>query len=147
MWKIEHIITGEVKEWSIWPGGPGYQGKLFERDRDKREDKLLEPEALLASGEWKDIADGWSHTQGTVIEIAHGNNLNTIYYHTIPSVSPGTFVNKGDELGVTTNNGWSSGTHLHYTLEFNYRGREYRINPLAPPPEIRYLLLGDICVK
>lgn len=135
MWRIQHKTTDEIKEYSIYAGQ-----KLRESDRDKEEDRLLEPERLLATGEWNDIESAWSHTRGTIIKIDHGHNLETFYYHTNPSIAAWTTVNQGDTLGVTANTGYSTRTHLHYTVKFNYNGTLTPINPLAPPASIRKLL-------
>ena len=127
MWKLERLnedgeccVPGATREWSVFETAT--DDPLYESDRG--EDGLLEPERLLASGEWVEATDatGWSHTQGTVIVVQHEHNLETVYYHTIPSVQTGTTVNQGDVLGQTTNNGWSSGTHLHYSIRFTYNG-------------------------
>lgn len=101
---------------------------------------MLEPQQLLATGEWEDLQPGWSHIQGTIIRIDHGHNLETVYYHTNPSIAAGTIVNQGEALGVTANNGRSTGIHLHYTVNFTYNGGSTPINPLAPPAIIRHLL-------
>jgi RHS repeat-associated protein len=147
MWRIGQILRdengnrtgiGQVREWSVF--NTATDNPLHESDRLRSEDHLLEPERLLETGEWEDLQPGWSHARGTVIRIDHGHNLETIYYHTNYSVAAGTTVNQGDVLGVTANNGWSSGTHLHYTLQFTYNGNPIKLNPLAPPPAIRHLL-------
>lgn len=154
MWRIGQILRdgdgnrigiGEVREWSVFSTcTEGNSCRLYARG----DEGLLEPQRLLATGDWEDLQPGWSHTQGTVIEIDHGHNLETVYYHTNPSVEAGTTVNQGDELGVTANNGWSSGTHLHYTLLWYYNpfdqneanGRVITLNPLSPPRVIQGLL-------
>ncbi len=145
MWSIAPIIRdengnrtgrGEVREWSVFDTTT--ERPLRESNRGA--DGLLEPERLLATGDWEDLEPGWSHTRGTVIKIDHGHNLQTTYYHTNYSVATGTVVNQGEVLGVTANTGWSSGAHLHYTLQFNYNGKLITLNPLAPPRAIRHLL-------
>ena len=145
MWRIGHILRDDngnriridqVREWSVFDTATERPLHTYHRG----EDGLLEPERLLATGEWEDLQPSWSHTQGTVIKIDHNHNLETIYYHTNYSVAGVTTVNQGDVLGVTVNNGWSSGTHLHYTLQFIYHDRPIKLNPLAPPPIIQHLL-------
>ena len=142
MWQIQNIKTGEVMEWSIYPDHPGYQGKLTTNDRG--EDGLYLPERLLAPNEqgdieWVDIAPDWSHETGTEIRIQHSYGLQTVYYHTTPSVEKDMQVNQGDLLGVTANTGYSTGIHLHYTLEFTYGNVTIALNPLVPPAQIAHL--------
>ena len=136
MWRIQNTTTGDIREWSVF--ATATNDPLYEWNRG--EDGLLEPERLLATGEWIDLQPGWSHIQGTVIKIGHNQNLETIYYHTNPSIAAGTTVDQGDVLGVTANNGFSSGTHLHYTLRFTYNDNSIDLNPLAPPAIIQRLL-------
>lgn len=145
MWRIAPILrdedgnrigTGEAREWSVFDTAT--ELPLWESNRG--EDGLLEPERLLATGDWEDLEPGWSHVQGSVIKIQHANNLETIYYHTNYSVATGMTVNQGEGLGVTANNGWSSGTHLHYTLRFHYNDRTVTLNPLSIPKAIQHLM-------
>lgn len=75
-----------------------------------------------------------------MIKVNHGHNLATTYIHTVPALEVGQQVEVGDVLGNTANNGWSSGTHLHYRLEFTHDGRTIYLNPLAPPRAIAHLL-------
>jgi murein DD-endopeptidase MepM/ murein hydrolase activator NlpD len=127
-WRLQNKDTGVKREW------------LTLKEDDRGEDGLLEPERLLATGEWLDDAPGWSHTRGTIIKIDHGHNLETVYYHTNLTVAAEAMVNQSDTLGITANNGWSTGTHLHYTVNFTYNGSSNPLNPLAPPASIRHLL-------
>ena len=145
MWMIQNSTTGEILTWSRWRTDPGWQGELYESNRGS--DGLLEPERLLRTGEWDDIRNAnpntepnWSHTTGTMIKLNHSHGLATTYIHTVPTLTVGQQVEQGDTLGVTANNGWSSGTHLHYRLEFTYGGRTIYLNPLAPPRQIAHLL-------
>jgi RHS repeat-associated protein len=127
-WRLQNKDTLEVRQW------------LTLKEENRGDDGLLEPERLLATGEWRDDAPDWSHTRGTIISIDHGHNLETVYYHTDPAVIAGTTVNQGEVLGVTANNGWSTGTHLHYTVLFTYNSTTLKLNPLAPPAIIQHLL-------
>ena len=125
MWRIQHIETGEIRTY----------GSGVLRERDRGEDGLLEPERFLATGQWRDLEPGWSHTTGTVINIDHGHNLQTRYHHLAiddTTIAVGTVVNQGDLLAVTENNGWSTGVHLHYGLWFQYQGRGEWLNPTRP---------------
>ena len=124
MWQIQNVETGEIRTWGA--------GVLRESDRGL--DGLLEPERLLATGQWEDIQPDWSHVRGTVINIDHGHNLQTRYHHLDieESITVGTVVDQGDMLAVTANNGWSTGVHLHYGLWFEYMGQGEWLNPIKP---------------
>lgn len=146
MWQIQNKKTGKIREWSNNPDSPGFQGKFITHDRDA--DGLYPPERLLAPDEWGnvewvDIAPDWSHTTGTEIRIQHSYGLQTVYYHTTPSIGENLQVNQGDLLGVTANTGYSTGVHLHYTLEFSYGKTTIALNPLVPPAQIAHLPLQD----
>jgi RHS repeat-associated protein len=133
MWQIENIETGDIMTWG--KEQLRQRNRLFNADGTPNEDGLLVPERLLATGQWRDLQPGWSHTRGTVINIDHGHHLQTRYYHLDiddNSIPVGTVVNQGDVLAVTANNGWSTGIHLHYGLWFEYRGRGEWLNPIHP---------------
>ncbi|MBK6713503.1 MAG: peptidoglycan DD-metalloendopeptidase family protein [Chloroflexi bacterium] len=127
IWRIRHIETGEIREWSRWNGN-----EL--REINRGDDGLLEPERLLQTGEWEDIAPGWSHSRGTVMEIDHGHNLSTRYYHLAidDNIRAGVTVDQGDVLAITENNGWSTGVHLHYGVQFSYGGQTEWLDPIFP---------------
>jgi murein DD-endopeptidase MepM/ murein hydrolase activator NlpD len=126
MWRIQNNETGQIREWGA--------GVL--READRGEDGFLDPERLLNTGLWTDVADNWSHTRGTIIMINHAQDISTIYYHTNPDITVGATVSKGDNLGETANTGWSTGSHLHYTLRINGEV----VNPSAPPKIIEYMM-------
>ncbi len=54
---------------------------------------------------------------GRWVAIDHGNGLISLYGHmNSVKVSKGDKVDKGDKIGVMGNTGFSTGTHLHFTL-------------------------------
>lgn len=71
--------------------------------------------------------------KGTVIVIDHSANLQTVYYHTDPTVAVGDAIQQGDTIGNSANTGWSTGAHLHYSLRFTYGGRTTYLDPAILP--------------
>lgn len=74
-----------------------------------------------------------SSSAGNYIVIYHGNNIYTEYMHlNNRSVSVGTSVNKGDTIGTIGSTGWSTGPHLHFSVNLQ-RGSNFnpseRVNP------------------
>ena len=124
MWQIQNIETGEIRTYGA--------GVL--RESDRGEDGLLEPERLLSNGQWQDISPGWSHSRGTIINIEHGHNLQTRYYHLNieTSIIAGSVVEQGDIIAITANNGWSTGVHLHYGVLFEFQGQGEWLDPIQP---------------
>lgn len=137
IWKIQNNSTGEVREWSQFCDGPP---PACNPPLGSASNATNGPLDLLANGEWTDIEPGWSHTQGTKIVIDHEHDLKSIYYHVAVTVSPDLVVDQGTPLGTTANIGWSTGTHLHYSLVWEYQGTSTYLNPLGPPASISHLL-------
>jgi len=126
MWKIKENATGAVSEWSVWGGTLLHTG----------DEEAGKPASLLATGSYTDMEPGWSHTEGTAVEISIGHDLTTRFEHLDSlgnmTVRKGQTVSKGEALGVTNNNGWSTGAHLHYGLIFSWGGRTEYLNPVPP---------------
>lgn len=139
IWKLQNKETLEILEWSQFCSGDGCRRPISIRP-EARSTTVLEPEGLLATGEWADLKPNWSHVQGTRVEIQHEHNLKTIYYHTQVAVTQDVEIKPGDIIGQTANNGWSTGSHLHYSLAWNYQGKDFYLNPMAPPSIISHLL-------
>ncbi len=134
MWKLRNKDTGEKQEWSVWKGNTPLVSDREVFDRIN---------GYLASDEWEDIESGWSHTEGTLIKIRHhipgvSWSLTTYYEHldSVGSLNVATrqMVSRGDRLGNTNNNGWSTGAHLHYGVQFTFMGRSTWLNPICPSP-------------
>jgi RHS repeat-associated protein len=118
IWRIRNISTGQIREWSPWSTATEENPHLYLRDRDG--DGLVEPQRLLATGDWTDERPTWSHVPGTMVVIDHGRGIQTVYYHlTIDaSIVVGAQVRQGDVLGETANIGRSSAVHLHYGVRY-----------------------------
>ena len=89
---------------------------------------------LIASMPYSD-PDGGKSGYGNYVVIDHGGGMSTLYAHmSIVKVSVGQYVTQGDVIGVTGNNGASTGPHLHYevhsTTMVNGRAVTVYENPL-----------------
>lgn len=70
---------------------------------------------------------GWASGYGNLIEISHGNDMETRYGHMSKLiVAPNTRVHRGQLIGLMGSTGRSTGSHLHY--EVRIAGNA--INPL-----------------
>lgn len=91
---------------------------------------------------------------GNAVEINHGNNWFTVYFHMQNSsivVSPGQAVYSGQKLGLVGSTGSSSAPHLHFEMRYStgstssnanmihpiINGEEFSLSPSGPFP-IRY---------
>ncbi len=72
---------------------------------------------ILAAYDGEVIAASYSPTMGNYIMIDHGDGLITIYMHASSvSVSPGTMVARGEQIGCVGSTGRSTGPHLHFSV-------------------------------
>ena|GEM_PF-1243984 len=63
---------------------------------------------------------------GNTVVIDHGGGLKSLYFHMDAlTVSAGTMVAKGDQIGVVGSTGYSTGPHLHYEMRIG----DQPINP------------------
>ncbi len=66
---------------------------------------------------------------GKFVVINHNNNLTTLYAHlSLYSVEKGDIVKRGDIIGYIGNTGFSTGSHLHFTVYFTPTFRMTRSN-------------------
>ena len=75
---------------------------------------------VQATADGKVISAGRSGAYGFLIEINHGYGVSTRYAHMKQLlVKEGSFVKKGQYIGVQGNTGRSTGSHVHYEVRFN----------------------------
>ena len=75
---------------------------------------------ILAAYDGEVIAASYSPTMGNYIMIDHGDGLITIYMHASSvSVSDGTMVARGEQIGCVGSTGRSTGPHLHFSVREN----------------------------
>ena len=75
---------------------------------------------ILAAYDGEVIAASYSPTMGNYIMIDHGDGLITIYMHASSvSVSQGTMVARGEQIGCVGSTGRSTGPHLHFSVRLN----------------------------
>lgn len=82
---------------------------------------------IMAAADGKVIGTGdlGPYAYGRWIAIDHGNGLVTLYGHLSKiSVSSGESVGKGDKIGEMGSTGFSTGTHLHFTV---YASKSYEV--------------------
>jgi murein DD-endopeptidase MepM/ murein hydrolase activator NlpD len=71
----------------------------------------------VADGKVKAVGDMGRYGYGKWVVIDHDNGLMTLYGHmSSVKVSRGDKLDKGDKIGVQGNTGFSTGTHLHFTV-------------------------------
>ncbi len=84
--------------------------------------------------------DGYACGYAWRIEIDHGNGFKTLYGHLnggtgkgiARGIGIGSVVEKGQEIGYMGSSGWSTGTHLHFTLF--YKGVSVNPAPYMADP-------------
>jgi murein DD-endopeptidase MepM/ murein hydrolase activator NlpD len=87
---------------------------------------------IFATADGEVVQSGWSGGYGNIVQINHGNGIETIYGHNSRViVNAGQYVKKGQIICYSGNTGRSTGPHLHY---------EIRVNGTAVDP-IRFLVL------
>lgn len=87
---------------------------------------------IFATADGVVVQCGWSGGYGNIVQIDHGNGIETIYGHNSRIVvNPGQSVKKGQVISYLGSTGRSTGPHVHY---------EVRVNGTAVDP-IRFLVL------
>ena len=87
---------------------------------------------------------GWASGYGNLVEISHGNGMQTRYGHMSKLiVEPNTRVRRGQIIGLMGSTGRSTGSHLHYEVRVDgtainpvpfIAGSEYLIAMNTKPP-------------
>ena len=77
----------------------------------------------------------WSGGYGRHISISHGHGWMSTYSHlSLLLVSPGTWVEQGDPIGLVGESGRATGPHLHFEI-INPRGAVNPLRFLGAPPD------------
>ena len=75
---------------------------------------------VLAAYDGEVVSIVESYLEGTTVTIDHGDGLITIYMHASSvSVSEGTMVARGEQIGCVGSTGRSTGPHLHFSVREN----------------------------
>jgi LysM repeat protein len=75
---------------------------------------------IKAAMDGRVIKTGYSHIYGKYIIIRHGNGFQTLYGHLRKIIAgKGTTVVQGNKIGEMGNTGYSTGTHLHFSIYKN----------------------------
>jgi murein DD-endopeptidase MepM/ murein hydrolase activator NlpD len=86
------------------------------------------------------IYAGWKSGWGKIIEINHGRGISTAYAHlSYIRVNPGSYVKKGQLIGLVGSTGTTTGPHLHYEVRRN----GVAINPI-PYLNVDIIKLGKL---
>ena len=79
--------------------------------------KIGTPIYAAADGKVVGVGNNGNYAYGRWIAIEHGNGLTTLYGHlSSQSVSKGKKVSKGQKIGAMGSTGYSTGSHLHFTV-------------------------------
>jgi Membrane proteins related to metalloendopeptidases len=72
---------------------------------------------VVATADGQVVASGWSGGYGNMVQIDHGNGLETIYGHNSQlAVGVGQTVRKGQVISYAGSTGKSTGPHVHYEI-------------------------------
>jgi len=84
--------------------------------------KMNKGDTVVAVNSGEVIRAGWGHGFGNIIIIQHKNNIQTYYAHLSKFlVKTGTWVNKGEPIGLAGSTGRARGPHLHFEMHENGR--------------------------
>jgi murein DD-endopeptidase MepM/ murein hydrolase activator NlpD len=90
--------------------------------------KMEKGDTIFASQDGTVIRSNWGYGFGNLIVIRHKNNIETYYAHLSQFiVTSGTWVAKGEAIGLAGSTGRARGSHLHF---------EMRENGIAFDPEL-----------
>lgn len=76
---------------------------------------------VVATADGKIVKSGWSEGYGNIVQIDHGNGIETIYGHNSQIVVIiGQSVKKGQLIAYVGSTGVSTGPHVHYEVRVNH---------------------------
>jgi murein DD-endopeptidase MepM/ murein hydrolase activator NlpD len=75
---------------------------------------------VVATADGQVVLSGWAGDYGNMVQIDHGNGVETIYGHNSQlAVSVGQNVKKGQVISYAGSTGKSTGPHVHYEVREN----------------------------
>jgi len=75
---------------------------------------------IVATADGEVVFSGWYGGYGKLIQIAHGNGIETLYGHCSQLlVNVGDKIKKGETIACMGSTGNSTGTHVHYEIRVN----------------------------
>lgn len=93
-----------------------------------------------ADGKVIGVGNNGRYAYGRWIAIDHGNGLVTLYGHlSVQSVSKGTKVKQGQKIGAVGNTGFSTGSHLHFTV---FSEKSFEIVPSKTVKTVKDIPIG-----
>ncbi|CUH94192.1 putative secreted protein [Propionispora sp. 2/2-37] len=126
---------------SLWPASGAVTSGFGQRNSPWEDGSELHPGIDIAAGigtpvvataDGEVVKSGWSGGYGNIVQIDHGNGIETIYGHNSKvAVIVGQKVKKGQIVSFAGSTGRSTGPHVHY---------EIRVNGTAVDP-IKFLVL------
>ena len=105
-WRIDPIVGTSEYHKGIDISGTGYGSPIY----------------ATQSGVISGLAYGYNYGYGNYIEIDHGNGYSSIYMHLagmVDGLRLGQAVSKGELIGYMGSSGYSTGTHLHFQINYN----------------------------
>jgi murein DD-endopeptidase MepM/ murein hydrolase activator NlpD len=109
--------SGEVTSSFGWRNSPWGDGRELHPGIDLA---TSEGTPIVATADGKVVNSGWSGGYGNIIQIEHGNGIETIYGHNSRILANiGESVRKGQVIAYSGNTGRSTGPHLHYEIRVN----------------------------
>lgn len=75
---------------------------------------------VVATADGEVVKSGWAGGYGNLVQINHGNGIETLYGHNSQlAVSVGQKVKKGQVISYVGSTGISTGPHVHYEVRIN----------------------------
>lgn len=110
---------------------PGHNGYIISRfgPRSGRmhygtDIRMAKGDTIVASQSGMVVRANWGYGFGNLIVIRHENNIETYYAHQSKFlVKSGTWVAKGEPIGLAGSTGRARGSHLHFEMREN--GRQF----------------------
>lgn len=82
--------------------------------------KMAKGDTVVAVNSGTIARAGWGYGFGNIIIVQHKNNIQTYYAHLSKFlVDVGSWVNKGDPIGLAGSTGRARGSHLHFEIHEN----------------------------